>query len=173
MSIRCTPSEQAEALVKWAKNTFDCLVEAVRSAPNEGSKKAMLHIIEEFRSGLQMPHLRGTTELTPDEYRTWMDDWEQAQGKFDQWAVLSRMAGILSTINCLLDLGAEGTEKRKRGVLPIIEKVRSEWLQMPNLEEMGDPEVADEYKTLMDEWERVEHRFQEWRLHEIQTVGSA
>jgi hypothetical protein len=83
------------------------------------------------------------------------------------------MAEILSTINCLLDLGAEGTEKRKRVVLPIIEKVRSEWLQMPNLGEMGDPEVADDYKTLMDEWERVEHRFQEWRLLEIQTVGSA
>jgi hypothetical protein len=95
MSKRGTPSDQAEALVaksaidrlgsqasvKWALDTFDCLVEAFRSAPNEGSKKAMVHIIEEFRSWLQMPHLGETTELTPDEHRTWMNDWEQAQGK--------------------------------------------------------------------------------------------
>jgi len=133
----------------------------------------MLHVIEQFRSSLQMPHLEETTGLAPDEYKPLMDDWEQAQGKIEQLAALSRMGGMLSTINCLLDLGVEGTEKRKRAVLPIIEKVRSEWLEMPNLEETGDPEVADEYKTLMDEWERVEHKFQKWRLHEIQTVGSA
>ncbi len=53
----------------------------------------MLHVIEQFRSSLQMPHLEETTGLAPDEYKPLMDDWEQAQGKIEQLAALSRMGG--------------------------------------------------------------------------------
>jgi hypothetical protein len=189
MSIRGTPSDQAEALVpkaavdglgtqetmKWALNTFDCLVEAFRSAPNKKSKEVMLQIIRHFGPGLKMPNREEATEPVPDEYKTLMDDWKQAQAKFEQLATLSRMADILSTTKCLLYLvrAPSRTEEGKRGMMCAIEKGLSEWLQMPDLEKTREPGVADEYKTLMDEWEQVEQIFQEWRLHEMQTVGSA
>jgi hypothetical protein len=146
------------------------LVEAFRSAPNKKSREEMLHVIGGFGSRLKLPDLEETTEPVPDEYKTLMDDWKQAQAKLEQWATLSRMAGIISTTKCLLDLGRE---KGKRGMMSAIEQSRSEWPQMPDLKGTGKPELADEYKTLMDVWERVEHEFLEWRLQEIQTVGSA
>jgi len=188
VSKRGIPSDHAEALVakaavdrlgtqgtmKWALNAFDCLVEAFRSAPNKKSKEVMLQIIRDFGPGLKMPDPEETTGLAPDEYKTLMDDWKQAQAKFEQLATLSRMAANLSTTKCLLDLGrASCSEEGKRGMMCAIEDFRSEWLQMPDLEKTGEPDVAGEYKTLMDEWEQVEQMFQEWRLHEMQTVGSA
>jgi len=134
----------------------------------------MLSIIGEFGSRLQVPDPEETTEPVPDEYKTLMDDWEQAQNKFEQWTILARMKDILTSFDCMVDaVRAASTQKSKRAVVRGIGKHRSEWSQMPSLEEMAEPEIANEYKIMMDEWEQVEHKFEQWALDEIPAVGSA
>ncbi len=129
----------------------------------------MLGIIGNFISSYY-PELKVTTEPVPDEYETLMQDWKRAQDEFGQWAILSRMAGILSTLDCYLDVLP--TTEDKRVFIRHIGEQRSEWLQMPDLEQTGSPAVADEYKALIDEWEQVEPKLYEWQLREIPAVGS-
>jgi hypothetical protein len=150
---------------KWTLKTYDRLVEAFRSATNEESREEMLHVIGKFGSSLKMPD---EEETVPDEYKTLMDDWKQVHTTFRQWAMLSRMASIISSAKCLLSLG-----HASQGIMWAIENLRSEWLQMPNLEETVISELADDYRSLKEKWKPVERRILKWQLQETHTVGSA
>jgi hypothetical protein len=161
------------AKMKWMLSTFNRLVEALRSAPTEGSKGTMLHIMGRFQSNVRMPDLEEMSEPVPDEYKALIDDCKQAQEKLEQCAILSNMGRILTTIECLVDVVGTASLTEKPAVEREIERFRSEWLRMPNLEEATLSEVAHEYTTFMDRWERAEHKYQEWRLHEIPPGGSA
>jgi hypothetical protein len=157
--------------MKWILSTFDCLVESCRSAPDSESKLLMVRFIAD----LPMPDLEQVTKPIPDEYKALMDDSKRAQDEFQYWRILSGMMWCLDTSRCALEGIRRGycpTEKDKRATVRMIERQRSDWLGMPDFKETELPGVADVYKTLMDEWERVEHEVQEWQLRETPAVGS-
>jgi hypothetical protein len=103
-----------------------------------------------------------------------VNDSKRVQDEFGYWAILSRMAGILSTADHLLDIPRERLkEKLKLELMRSFEEYRSEWLQMPDLGKSELPGVAEEYKALIEEWKRLERKIQEWQLREIPAVGSS
>jgi hypothetical protein len=93
---------RTQANMEWILGTFDRLLEALRSAPTDLTKSAMLSIIGEFGSRLQIPNRQRTAEPIPNEHKTLIDDWEKSQDVFEQWMTLSRMRTLLNTFESLV-----------------------------------------------------------------------
>jgi hypothetical protein len=60
-----------ERTMKWILSTFDCFVEACRSAPNTRSKIAMLFIIGDFVGSNPVPSLEEMTAPFRTSTRAW------------------------------------------------------------------------------------------------------
>jgi len=84
------------------------------------------------------------------------------------------MRSVLTSFHGLLTLlQREPNKENYHLFVEQIERFRAEWLQIANLQDGAEPDLADEYKALMDEWERVEDEFQWWALRETPAKGSA
>jgi hypothetical protein len=162
-----------QAELKWILGTFDRLVETFRSAPTDQTKSAALNVIEEFGLQLQIPNRQIAAEPIPKEHKTLIEEWEQSQDMFEQWMSLSRMNALRQSFNCMVNLLQTRSYDKNHPLLENIESHRSEWLQLANLQDRAEPGLADEYEALIDEWERVEHKFQRWALRETPVMGSA
>jgi hypothetical protein len=141
---------RTQANMKWILGTFDRLVEALRSAPTDQTKSAMLSIIGEFGSQLRIPNRKRTAKPVPNEHKTLIHQWERSQDRFKRWMRLSRMRSVLTSFHALLNcLQTEPNKENHHVLVELIEKFRAEWLQIANLQDGAEPDLADEYKALI------------------------